>query len=57
LGSLALLTGYTKVSEGQGKKLRLQHAMQHLDGRLLATHEALLIHVDLSARKSCLPDE
>lgn len=45
----------TKVTEGEGKKLRLQHAMFHSDGRLLATSEALLIHVDLSTRKACAP--
>lgn len=45
----------TKVTEGEGKKLRLQHAMFHTDGRLLATSAALLIHVDLSTRKACIP--
>ena len=38
-----------------GKKLRLQNAMHHQDGRLLATNEMLLIHVDLNTRKSCEP--
>ena len=47
----------SKVIEGAGKKLRLQKAMHHADGRLLSTCEVLLIHVDLSTRKSCLPSE
>ena len=45
----------TKITEGVGKKLRLQNAMHHQDGRLLATNEMLLIHVDLNTRKSCEP--
>lgn len=45
----------TKIVEGAGKKLRLQHAMHHQDGRLLSSCEMLLIHVDLNTRKSCEP--
>jgi carnitine 3-dehydrogenase len=51
------ITVTTRVTQGQRKKWCLQHAMPHQDGRLLATGEALLIHVDLSTRKSCLPGE
>ena len=47
----------SKVTEGEGKKLRLLKAMHHSDGRLLSTCEVLLIHVDLGTRKSCLPSE
>jgi len=45
----------TKIIEGAGKKLRVQHAMHHQDGRLLSSCEMLLIHVDLNTRKSCEP--
>jgi carnitine 3-dehydrogenase len=45
----------TKVTEGEGKKLRLQHAMFDANEKLLATSEALLIHVDLDTRKACVP--
>lgn len=45
----------SKILQGEGKKLRVQHAMHHTDGRLLATSEALLIHVDLNTRKACNP--
>jgi acyl-CoA thioesterase FadM len=48
------ITVTTRITQGQRKKRRLQHAMHHQDGRLLATSEVLLIHVDLSTRKSCL---
>lgn len=51
------ITVTTRVTQGQRKKWCLQHAMPNQDGRLLATGEALLIHVDLSTRKSCLPGE
>ena len=52
-----VITVTTKVIQGEGKKLKLQHAMHHQDGRLLSTSAVLLIHVDLSTRKSCLPSE
>ncbi|NND81318.1 MAG: carnitine 3-dehydrogenase, partial [Gammaproteobacteria bacterium] len=45
----------TRVNEGEGKKLRLQQALHHADGRLLSTSNVLLIHVDLTTRKSCPP--
>jgi carnitine 3-dehydrogenase len=45
----------SKIVEGEGKKLRVQHAMHHEDGRLLATSEALLIHVNLNTRKASEP--
>lgn len=47
----------SKVVNGEGKKLELEHQMHHLDGRLLSTAEQLLIHVDLTTRKSSLPSD
>ena len=45
----------TQVLDAEGKKLKLLHEMHHLDGRLLATGEQMLIHVSLDTRRSCLP--
>ncbi|MGI9293142.1 MAG: carnitine 3-dehydrogenase, partial [Pseudomonadales bacterium] len=45
----------SQVLEGQGKKLRLLHQMYHRDGRLLASGEQLLIHVNLETRRACEP--
>ncbi len=47
----------TTVPEAGGRKLRLSHAMARADGTPLATCEQLLVHVDLSSRKSCPPPE
>ncbi len=47
----------TQVLEGRGKKMRLFHRMTHADGRLLATGDQLLLHVDLTARRSSIPGE
>ena len=49
------VTVTTQVLEGQGKKMRLFHRLSHADGRLLATGDQLLIHVDLEARRSSMP--
>ena len=46
----------SRVVNGVGKKLELSQEMHHADGRLLATAQQLLIHVDLQTRKSSLPD-
>jgi carnitine 3-dehydrogenase len=51
------ITVETRISNGQGKKLELEHAMRNEQGELVASCDQLLIHVDLSARKSCLPLE
>ncbi len=51
------VTVMTQVLEGRGKKMRLFHRLCHADGRLLATGDQLLIHVDLEARRSSLPAE
>ena len=45
----------TQVLNADGKKLKLLHEMHHVDGRLLATGEQMLVHVNLNSRKSCLP--
>jgi carnitine 3-dehydrogenase len=45
----------TRVLGGAGKKMHLFHSLYHSDGRLLATGEYLLLHVDLTTRASCDP--
>ena len=48
----------TRVTLGQGKKLRLFHEMKRAaDGELLATCDQFLLHVSLETRKSCEPPE
>jgi carnitine 3-dehydrogenase len=51
------ITVETRVANGLGKKLELEHAMRNSQGELLASCDQLLIHVDLEARKSCFPLE
>ena len=46
----------TQVLNGVGKKLHVFHRLFHGDGRLLATAEQLLIHVDLKSRKASEPN-
>lgn len=46
----------TQVMHGEGKKLHLFHKLIHADGRLLATGEHMLIHVDMNSRSSSLPE-
>jgi carnitine 3-dehydrogenase len=45
----------TQVLEAKGKKLRLFHRLYHGDGRLLATGEHMLLHVDLKTRAAAEP--
>ncbi|MEO0361334.1 MAG: carnitine 3-dehydrogenase, partial [Pseudomonadota bacterium] len=45
----------TQVIEGAGKKMRLFHRLLDADGRLLATGEHMLIHVDLGSRAASEP--
>ena len=46
----------TRVTQGEGKKLRLFHEMKRAaDGAALATCDQMLIHVSLETRRSCLP--
>jgi len=47
----------TQVIYGQNKKLHLFHWLHHNDGRLLATAEHMLIHVDLKTRGASMPSE
>jgi carnitine 3-dehydrogenase len=46
----------TQVIYGEGKKLHLFHKLMHEDGRILATGEHLLLHVDMNSRASSLPE-
>ncbi len=48
---------YSQILQGEGKKLRLFHKMMAKDGRLLATGEQMLLHVDLGTRKSSIPED
>lgn len=45
----------TQVLEGEGKKMKLFHFLKNADGKLAATMETLLLHVDLNSRSSCPP--
>jgi carnitine 3-dehydrogenase len=47
----------TQVIYGENKKLHLFHWLYHDDGRLLATAEHMLIHVDLKTRAAIVPNE
>lgn len=46
----------TRVLNGQGKKMHLWHEVTS-DGRLLATAEAMLLHVSLETRKTAPPSD
>lgn len=50
------LTITTQVLLGEGKKMRLLHRLWRGDGTLAATVETMLLHTDLKARASSLPD-
>jgi carnitine 3-dehydrogenase len=45
----------TQVLAAAGKKLQLFHRLSHGDGRLLATAEQLLLHVDMATRRASEP--
>ena len=47
----------TQVIYGKNKKLHLFHWLHHDDGRLLATAEHMLIHVDLKTRGASMPSD
>ncbi|MEM9059156.1 MAG: carnitine 3-dehydrogenase [Pseudomonadota bacterium] len=53
--ALEQITIDTQVLHGQGKKMHLFHTMRHADGRMLATGEHMLLHVNLETRSSCDP--
>jgi carnitine 3-dehydrogenase len=50
------LTVTTQVLGGGGKKLHLFHRIAKGDGTLAATMETLLLHTDLTTRRSSLPE-
>ena len=45
----------TQVLSAAGKKLHVFHRLFHGDGRLLATAEQLLLHVNLTTRSASEP--
>ena len=46
----------TRVTQGEGKKLRLAHEMKRdSDGEILATCDQFMLHVSLETRRSCPP--
>ena len=47
----------TQIISGGGKKFHIFHFLYHQDGRLLATGEMMLIHVNLESRAACNPNE
>ncbi|QXT40416.1 carnitine 3-dehydrogenase [Gymnodinialimonas ceratoperidinii] len=49
------LRAETRMLDGAGKKLHLFHTLYRGDGTAAATVESLLLHVDLTTRKTCLP--
>nr|WP_132312092.1 carnitine 3-dehydrogenase [Martelella mediterranea] len=50
------LTATSQLLSGQGKKMHLFHRLFRGDGELAATVETLLLHTDLNARRTCVPD-
>jgi carnitine 3-dehydrogenase len=51
-----VFTVATRVTLGEGRKLRLFHEMRRVrDNDLLATCDQFLLHVSLDSRKSCPP--
>lgn len=47
----------SRIADADGKKLWLEHALRNDQGEVLATGAQLLIHVDLTSRRSSLPDD
>jgi len=47
----------TQIIYGENKKLHLFHWLNHEDGKLLATAEHMLIHVDLKTRGASMPND
>lgn len=50
------LTCRTRLLDGSGKRLHLFHSLTRGDGTEVATVETLLLHVDLSTRRTCPPE-
>ena len=51
------ITVFTSVKLAEGKKLDLYHEMKDPSGNTVATGAQFLLHVDLTSRKSCMPEE
>lgn len=51
------LVAATQVLQGAGKKMHLFHFLKNGEGRLVATVETLLLHVDLKTRASSVPSD
>ncbi|MGJ8616048.1 MAG: carnitine 3-dehydrogenase [Sulfitobacter sp.] len=51
-----LLTITTQLIEGQGKKLHLFHTLSNEAGTDCATVETMLLHVDLTTRRTSIPE-
>lgn len=50
------VTVHSRVTEGEGKKLRCAHEMRRAsDGAVLATGDQLMLHVSLKTRRTCEP--
>jgi carnitine 3-dehydrogenase len=45
----------TQVLQGEGKKMRLFHYIRGAGGKLCATVDSMLLHVDLTTRATSLP--
>jgi carnitine 3-dehydrogenase len=50
------ITVTTQVLGAEGKRLHLFHRIHRGDGQLAATMETLLLHTDLTLRRSTLPE-
>ncbi|MEO0772240.1 MAG: carnitine 3-dehydrogenase [Pseudomonadota bacterium] len=49
---------HTKVTVGEGKKLRCFHEMKRAsDGELMATCDQFMLHVSLETRRTCEPED
>ena len=47
----------TQILLAAGKKMHLFHSLFHQSGRLLATGEHMLLHVDMKLRRACEPSD
>jgi len=51
------LTITTQVLKGEGKKMHLFHRLLNAEGKVAATVETMLLHVDLATRRTSLPSD
>ncbi|MEL6588077.1 MAG: thioesterase family protein, partial [Pseudomonadota bacterium] len=49
------LTAESQILAAEGKRLHLFHTLRNGTGAAVATHETLLVHVDLTSRRACVP--